>query len=268
MEVHPLDAPATQIQSNDLIHLETPLNPTGMALNIRYYADLAHSRGAFLSVDSSLGPPGLQDPFACGADIVMHSGTKYLGGHSDLLCGVLSVRREDWAFGLQKDRIHLGSVMGNMESWLGVRSLRTLDLRVQRQSETAEKLVKWIFECLSPSLEGNSDLQVIRKVVLNVKHASLQGSDKEWLKEQMPNGFGPVFSIMMREEWMAKELPSILELFHHTCSFGSVDSLIEWRRFTDQSVDPRILKVSIGLECWEDLKGDLLSAFRVLQEAM
>ena len=91
----PLDCPTEDLHPGDVIHLETPLNPTGEALSIAYYAEKAHSRGAHLIVDATFGPPGLQDPFLWGADIVLHSGTKYLGGHSDMLCGVLSVKRED-----------------------------------------------------------------------------------------------------------------------------------------------------------------------------
>jgi cystathionine beta-lyase/cystathionine gamma-synthase len=80
----PLDCPAEDLQAGDIIHLETPINPTGDAYDIAYYAEKAHSSGALLVVDSTLGPPPLQDPFAHGADVVIHSGTKYFGGHSDL----------------------------------------------------------------------------------------------------------------------------------------------------------------------------------------
>lgn len=107
-EILPLDCAVDQPDSGDLIHLETPVNPTGMALNIQYYADRAHSRGAFLSVDSTFAPPPLQDAFLHGADIVMHSGTKYIGGHSDFLCGVLAVKSSDWLQKLHQDRLYLG----------------------------------------------------------------------------------------------------------------------------------------------------------------
>ncbi|KAF4978678.1 hypothetical protein F66182_17337, partial [Fusarium sp. NRRL 66182] len=114
-----LDCPAEELQAGDVILLETPLNPDGTAFDIEHYAQKAHSRGAFLIVDSTFGPPGLQDPFEFGADIIMHSGSKYFGGHSDLLCGVLATKRKDWFEQLFAQRLHLGNNMGSLESWLG-----------------------------------------------------------------------------------------------------------------------------------------------------
>jgi cystathionine beta-lyase/cystathionine gamma-synthase len=258
---------AAGLGKGDLVHLETPLNPTGEAFEIKKYADRAHARGAFLSVDATFAPPGLQDPFQWGADVVMHSGTKYIGGHSDMLCGILATA--SGAEGLKRaktmraERIFLGAVLGSLEGWLGVRSLRTLDLRVQRQSSNAEHLVRW----LQDALNGNGDGQeVVNKVVNKVSHASLQESDMHWLKQQMPNGFGPVFSIYMSNKNQARCLPSNLRLFHHATSLGGVESLIEWRRMSDNDVDERLLRVSVGVENWEDLKNDLLTAFKALAD--
>ena len=249
----------------DIVHLETPLNPTGEAYEIQKYADRAHKRGAILSVDATFAPPGLQDPFAWGADVVMHSGTKYIGGHSDLLCGILAVKKgaegRKMAGQLRDERIFLGSVLGGLESWLGVRSLRTLELRVQRQSSSATKLAAWLNDALSGKGESN---EVVKKVVAKVAHASLQVEDFSWLKKQMPNGFGPVFSFYMQTAEQARQLPSHLRLFHHATSLGGVESLIEWRRMSDSDVDERLLRVSVGVEHWEDLRGDFVQAFEKL----
>ncbi|KAF2848528.1 cystathionine gamma-synthase-like protein [Plenodomus tracheiphilus IPT5] len=258
---------AAGLGKGDLVHLETPLNPTGEAFEIKKYADRAHDRGALLSVDATFAPPGLMDAFKWGADIVMHSGTKYIGGHSDMLCGILATRAGDEglirAKKLRADRIFLGSVLGSLEGWLGVRSLRTMELRVQRQSSNATNLVSW----LDDSLRGKGpDADVVKKVVSKITHASLQKDDMHWLKLQMPNGFGPVFSIYTHSEIQAKTLPSKLQLFHHATSLGGVESLIEWRRMSDSDVDTRLLRVSIGVENWEDLKNDFLSAFKALAE--
>ncbi|KAI4277959.1 MAG: hypothetical protein LQ337_001389 [Flavoplaca oasis] len=262
-EILPLHCPASNLHPGDLIHLETPLNPTGEAYNIAEYADKAHSRGAMLLVDSTFGPPGLQDPFEWGADIVMHSGTKYLGGHSDMLCGVLATNRNEWLEGLRKERMFLGSVMGNMESWLGVRSLRTLELRVKRQSENASKLVQWLDTCKN-SDSGGEEAEMVKRVVDRIQHASLQHEDMPWLKQQMPQGFGPVFAMWAKDESMARQLPSLLTLFHHATSLGGVESLIEWRSMSDATVDSRVLRVSVGVEDWEDLKADLMRGFKIL----
>ncbi|CAN9199866.1 unnamed protein product [Alternaria alternata] len=269
VDLHADDATwdAAGLGKGDLVHLETPLNPTGEAFSIAKYAERAHARGAYLSVDATFAPPGLQDPFRWGADVVMHSGTKYIGGHSDMLCGILAVKKGEEglkrAKTLRAERIFLGAVLGSLEGWLGVRSLRTLDLRVQRQSSSAEKLVRWLQDSLDGKGEGK-EAEVVKGVVSKISHASLQTADYDWLKQQMPNGFGPVFSIYMKTPQLARTLPSKLRLFHHATSLGGVESLIEWRRMSDAEVDERLLRVSVGVESWEDLKGDLLGAFKSL----
>ncbi|WEW59011.1 hypothetical protein PRK78_004479 [Emydomyces testavorans] len=258
-----LDCPAEQLETGDVILLETPVNPYGTSLNIKEYAQKAHSRGAYLLVDSTFGPPGLQDPFLWGADIVLHSGSKYFGGHSDLLCGVLATKNEEWRNKLFADRLYLGSVMGNMESWLGVRSLRTLEVRVQRQSENARLLVAFLEQALKKSDPVAGDpASIVQAAVKEVVHSSLQEEDMEWLSKQMSGGFGPVFSITLKEERFARVFPTKLRLFHHATSLGGVESLIEWRAMTDPSVDRKLLRVSVGLENWVDLRDDLLAGFK------
>lgn len=262
-----LDCDPSALEKGDVILLETPVNPKGTAFNIEHYARKAHSRGAYLIVDSTFAPPGLQEPFAFGADLIMHSGTKYFGGHSDLLSGVLvtnpkSENGNGWYKQLFEDRVFLGSVMGNMEAWLGVRSLRTLEVRVQRQSENATKLVKWLNETLhSKDVVPGSVEAAVQNVLEEVFHASVQKTEGDWLAKQMPNGFGPVFAITMKEERFAKYLPSKLHFFQHATSLGGVETLIEWRTMTDRMVDRRLLRISVGLENWEDLRKDLEGAF-------
>lgn len=272
MKKIPLDCAVEDLGAGDVIFLETPVNPTGVALNIQEYADKAHSRGAILVVDATFGPPGLQDPFKHGADIVLHSGTKYLGGHSDILCGVIATNNQEWFAQLRKERFFLGGVMGSLEGWLGVRSMRTLHLRVMQQSESATKLVQWLNSALqfreADALSTNLEAHIIKAALSNVTHASLQKADLEqgWLKAQMPNGFGPVFSICMTSRDMASKLPSKLKLFAHCTSLGGVESMIEWRTMTDPDADPTLLRVSIGVESWEDLKSDILQAFEAVLE--
>jgi cystathionine beta-lyase/cystathionine gamma-synthase len=256
---------AVGLGKGDVVHVESPLNPTGEAVDLAYYAARAHERGAVLTVDATFGPPPLQDPFLQGADAVMHSGSKYFGGHSDMLCGVLVTQKKEVWEGLWKERMYIGGVMGNLEGWLGVRSLRTLEVRVLGQSRGCEELVKWIQGSLTNREEKVTDeIEAIRKVVLKVQHASLQTQALEdgWLKKQMPGGYGPVFSLYLKDPEIARRLPSKLHLFHHATSLGGVESLIEWRKMSDSGVDERLLRVSVGLENWEDLKKDLLNGFR------
>jgi cystathionine beta-lyase/cystathionine gamma-synthase len=150
-----------------------------------------------------------------------------------------------------------------MEGWLGLRSLRTLELRVTRQSQTAAALVKW----LSSQLDNKSS--TVGQLVERIHHASLQPEAAEegsWLRKQMPAGYGPVFAIVMKEMDLAKKLPSKLHLFHHATSLGGVESLIEWRAMTDPHVDQRLLRVSIGVEGFEDLKRDFEQALAALKK--
>lgn len=255
------------LQPGDVIHVETPLNPTGEARDLDFYAAKARELGCYLTVDATFAPPPLMRPFDHGVDVIMHSGTKYFGGHSDLLCGVLAVnpaREADrgWSRGLKGERLFLGSVMGSMEGWLGVRSLRTLELRVERQSASATRLVAW----LAGELRAGG-ASPVAETVERLQHASLQpeaSQEGSWLRRQMPRGWGPVFSIIMRDAGHARRLPSKLHLFHHATSLGGVESLIEWRAVTDKSVAKTVLRVSVGVESWEDLREDLLQGFRAL----
>lgn len=262
----PLDCPAEDLENGDVILLETPVNPFGTAYCIEEYAKKAHARGAYLIVDGTFAPPPLQDPFLWGADLVLHSGSKYFGGHSDLLCGVLVTKDDGWKKRLLADRMALGNVMGNMEAWLGLRSLRTLEVRVQRASENGEKVIAWLYDALNADDSlGGSDERVVQAVLGDVCHSSLQ--TKPWIRKQMPNGSGPVFSIVMQNEEFARALPSKLRLFQHATSLGGVESLIEWRALSDSRVDRKLLRVSVGLENWEDLKNDLLRAFKALVQS-
>lgn len=275
-----LDCPSSDLGPGDIVHVETPLNPTGEVRNLAFYAAKAHEAGAYLTVDATFAPPPLSDPFVQGADVVVHSGTKYLGGHSDMLCGVLAVSphraEQGWVGTLMEERMYLGSCMGSLEGWLGVRSVRTLELRVQRQSANVGLLVSWLDAALNPERrEGiakvsEADSEAVRKVVGSISHGSLQAADLAagWLLRQMPNGHSPVFAITMKTEHLAREFPSKLDLFHHATSLGGVESLIEWRAMSDETVDPALLRVSVGCEGWEDLRDDLLKGFRVLGEEM
>ncbi|KAM0329993.1 hypothetical protein ACHAQA_004162 [Verticillium albo-atrum] len=255
-----------QLQPGDVIHVESPLNPTGEAQDLVAYAARARAAGAYLTVDATFAPPPLQDPLTLGADVVLHSGTKYFGGHSDMLCGVLTVlpareASEGMAAALRQERLFLGSVMGSLEGWLGLRSLRTLELRVLRQAASAESLVAWL------DGESRREGSAAARLVLKVSHASLQPGAKDegsWLRKQMPGGFGPVFAFYMKDKEHARRLPSKLGLFHHATSLGGVESIIEWRRVSDGGCDERLLRVSIGVEGWEDLRDDLVQGFEAL----
>ena len=221
-----------------------------------------------MTVDSTFAPPPLQNPLDFGADIVMHSGTKYVGGHSDMLCGLLVLHpdrvKDGWLKTLHKDRQYMGGVMGSFEGWLGIRSARTMHLRVTRQAQTAEKLVSWLQEQLNDSDSSNP----VSRVLGRVQHASVQYDDLKdgWLRKQMPGGFGPVFSIWAKNPDHARQLPSKMFVFQHATSLGGVESLMEWRAMSDAGCDPQLLRVSCGIEEFEDLKNDILQGLKALLE--
>ncbi|KAE8138189.1 pyridoxal phosphate-dependent transferase [Aspergillus pseudotamarii] len=218
-----------RLEAGDIVQVETPLNPTGTARNLEYYAERAHAKGAYLTVDSTFAPPPLPNPLDQSADLVMHSGTKYIGGHSDMLCGLLVVPQhrvdEGWVETLIEDRRTYSSVMGNLESWLGLRSLRTFDLRVGKQPATATDLVAWI------STELQKPDSVIARAIERVEHAKAD---------------------------IAQRLPSRLYIFQHATRFGGVESLMEWRAMSDEGRDAKVLRVSCGVEDVDDMKADIL----------
>lgn len=217
----------------------------------------------------------------------MHSGTKYLGGHSDLLMGVVAVKDKQEAGHLWHDRTYMGSTPGNFECWLLLRSLRTLDVRVAKQSQTAQKLASWLWTLVpanpeQPKLE-NSDDEAIRSsgVIGWVTHGSLQprsadvqdkGSNKapEGIdfdpRPQMPGGFSPTFAIRLhgKDDQQSGErgawLPHQTQYWIPATSLGGVESLIEHRIAAEPTEDPGTVRLSVGLEDFDDLQADLRRA--------
>lgn len=251
VKVHPLDSDPELLQPGDVIHLESPVNPYGTAIDIEKYIKIAHSRGAFVILDSTFAPPPLQFPFEFGVDMILHSATKYFGGHSDLLAGVLVTKDPKIAQALHDDRNYIGTITASLESWLMLRSLRTYDLRIRKQVANAIKIVKYLDE-------HRADFPALKSIT----HASLQ--KEEFVKRQLPLGGGPVFSIEVASPEIAKVLPSKTNLFHHATSLGGVESLIEWRAMSDPFISNKLLRISIGVEDADDLIADLTQALQQL----
>ncbi|KAJ8096685.1 Cys/Met metabolism PLP-dependent enzyme-domain-containing protein [Lipomyces tetrasporus] len=244
------------VSEGDLVHVETPINPTGQSVDLAKAVDFARSRGAKILVDATFAPPPLQDPFEFGVDMVMHSATKYLGGHSDLLAGVLVTKDPTVRDALLRDRGLLGGAPGNFEAWLLLRSLRTFKMRVETQAKNAGKIVAWLDTAIK-----NKEIPVLTKVY----HSSLQ--TEEFVRKQLKTGlFGPTFSIEVESKDIARAVPSRLKLFHHATSLGGVESLIEWRAMTDASVSETLLRLSIGVEDADDLIADLKAALLSFSE--
>lgn len=241
LEVLPLDA---SLQAGDVVWLETPKNPTCELEDIALHAGRAHAAGARVVVDSTFATPVLQQPLALGADVVMHSTTKFIAGHSDALGGVLVVADPERAERLRAERTVTGAVQGALETWLTLRSLRSLSLRVERQSATAARLAAWLAE------------QVPGRVA-RVWHPSLPHHPGHEIAQRQMRSGGGVLAIQMADDELARALPGRLRLFQDATSLGGVESLIEWRRRADPTAPEGLLRVSVGLEAPEDLVADL-----------
>ncbi|EGO21041.1 hypothetical protein SERLADRAFT_475678 [Serpula lacrymans var. lacrymans S7.9] len=255
-----------EFQEGDLCWVETPVNPTGESRDIQYYADKIHAVGGKLIVDSTFGPPPLQYPFKWGADCILHSATKYFGGHSDLLAGILIVKTEQEWNDLFGDRCYLGSMMGSFESWLLLRSLRTLHLRIPRQSASGTELAQWLSRAVNVPVGQEYD-GVPGGVVTKVWHSSLQGINGSFdPAKQMEGGFSATFSFLLSKREYAELLPHSLEYFVPASSLGGVESLAEYSHMRDPNENPLLIRLSIGVEEVEDLKDDLRKAFQKLSK--
>jgi len=231
-----------------LVWLETPSNPTWVVTDIQAACEIAHRHGARVCVDSTVVTPLLTRPLDLGADLVMHSATKYLNGHGDICAGALVTAREDdlWA-GIGAIRHDMGAILGAFEAWLLLRGMRTLHLRVQRTSQSA----LWLAERL---LEHPAVSQVLYPGL--PRHPG-----HEIAARQMRGGFGGMLSIRLRGgEPAAVAAAARVQLWVRATSLGGVESLIEHRASIegpDSPVPGDLLRLSVGLEHPEDLLADL-----------
>ncbi len=234
-----------------LVFAETPLNPGLEIVDLAALADLTHRAGALLAVDSTLATPLLTRPIEIGADIVVHSATKYLNGHSDVLAGAVVLAREDeFADRIRRARLRSGPMLGAFEAWLVLRGCRTLAVRVRRQCESAARL--------AAALEGHPRLARVRYPGL----ASHPGHDVA--ARQMQGGFGAMVSIeVVGGAAAALAVASRLQVFARATSLGGTESLVEHRASVEGAgtrVPPGLLRLSIGLEDAAELLADLLLA--------
>ncbi len=234
-----------------LLWLETPANPMWEITDLAAACELAHAAGVRVAVDNTVATPVLTRPFEHGADLVVHSATKYLNGHSDVLAGaVLSARRDPFWERIRSWRRNAGAVPGPFEAWLLQRGMRTLFLRVHRASESALAIAIHFHDhpalkaVLYPGLPSHPGHQVAAR--------------------QMSGGFGGMLSIRLAggSEHAAAVLPAV-RVFKRATSLGGVESLIEHRAVTEGPSSPvpgDLLRLSVGIEAAADLITDLDAA--------
>ncbi|HEX7046255.1 MAG TPA: aminotransferase class V-fold PLP-dependent enzyme [Gammaproteobacteria bacterium] len=232
-----------------LLWLESPSNPELKITDLAAVSQLAREHKILTACDATLATPALQQTLDHGIDIVMHSSTKYLGGHSDLLGGVLATRNAEIAARLRAWQIDGGGVPSAFDCWLLLRSLATLPLRVRQHSESAHRIAKWLNE------QTGVEKVFYPGLVTHPGH--------EIAKRQMRN-FGGMVSFLFRgNEDETRALASRTKIFQQATSLGGVESLIEHRASVEgaqrRSAD-NLLRLSVGIEHADDLIADLAQA--------
>ncbi|MBS0472876.1 MAG: PLP-dependent transferase [Proteobacteria bacterium] len=247
---------AMRLGETALVWIETPGNPTLAVTDIAAAAEIAHGAGARLAVDSTVATPVFTRPLDLGADIVMHSATKYLNGHSDLVAGALATKAVDahWEK-IKRLRIQLGGVLGSFEAWLLLRGMRTLFPRVRAAAANAMAVAQHfrghplVEDVLYPGLSNFPGHDVAAK--------------------QMLGGFGGLMSIRVKGgERGAIATAANVQIWKRATSLGGVESLIEHRASVegpDSPAPPDLLRMSVGIEEASDLIDDFEQALTAAQ---
>lgn len=235
------------------IFIETPSNPIMKVTDIRAVSDYAKSKGILTIVDNTFLTPYYQKPIELGADIVIHSATKYLAGHNDTLAGLVVTASEEYGEKLRFIQNSVGSVLGPFDSWLTLRGIKTLGIRLERQEENALKIADY--------LKNHDKVEEVYYVGLE-DHA---GYD---ISKSQSTGFGSMISFRVIDESLVEQILGRLELIFYAESLGGVETLITYP-FTQThadipveirdrlGVDEKLLRLSVGIESYEDIIEDL-----------
>ena len=243
-----------------LVFIETPSNPMMQIADIAALSALAHENGALLAVDNTFLSPHFQKPLTLGADIVLHSGTKYLCGHNDVIAGFLVLKD---ATSAQAKRIELlaksaGPNLSALDSWLMLRSIKTLGVRVERQAENALAIAQWL-----------GTLPEVTEVL----YPGLADHPGYALQQKQASGAGGMISFKVRSAEIAKAALGRLHLIAFAESLGGVETLLTYPIAQTHAempaallkctgLDDKLLRLSVGIEDVEDLKTDLQQALQ------
>ena len=216
-----------------LVMLESPTNPALEVIDLEAVIAAAHEAGAYVVVDNTFATPLLQRPLEAGADLVLHSATKFIAGHSDVLMGALVTRSDELFTVLKQRRDLIGNAPGPFEAWLALRGLRTLHVRLERAQANAAELVR--------RLDGHPAIREVRYP-----------------------GFGAIVSIVLAQGGLAADLVTrSTRLWVHATSLGGVESTFERRRrwkSEPATIPDGLVRLSVGIEDVEDLWADLVAA--------
>ncbi len=250
VRVDPADADAilAAVTGADLLWVESPVNPTMEITDLSAVCDAARRAGARSVVDSTYATPLLQNPLALGADVVVHSLTKSIAGHSDVLMGATVTADPTLAQALHEHRTRSGAVPGPFEAWLALRGLRTLDVRLQRAQENAQEL--------AGRLGGHP-------AVRRVRYPGLPTDPGYEVALRQMRGPGTLLALDLAGPREAEALAAATRVWTHATSLGGVESLLERRRRHPgevATVPEGLVRLSVGIEHVDDLWADLAQA--------
>jgi cystathionine gamma-synthase len=250
VDVADTEAVLRALPGAQLLWLESPTNPLMGVVDLPVLADAAHVEGALVCVDSTFNTPLVLRPLAYGADLVMHSATKFLSGHSDVLMGALVVRSPQLAAELHVRRTLTGGVAGALEAYLGLRGLRTLAVRMERAQANAGELAARL---------------AAHPAVQRVRYPGLPADPFHERATRLHNGYGALLSFdVAGTEEDAERVCQRVQLITHATSLGGVESLMERRaRYAVDAAcgtPPNLVRLSVGIEHVEDLWADLAAA--------
>jgi cystathionine gamma-lyase len=243
-----------------MVWLETPTNPLLKLTDIVAVSKIAKAAGAYLVVDNTFMSPAFQNPLALGADIVVHSATKYIGGHSDLVGGIMATNNEEIFKTMKFHQNAVGAIPGPFDCWLAMRGLKTLGIRMQAHQANALKLAHWLEQ---------------HPQVANVIYPGLASHPQHALAKTQMKGFGGMISFEIKGGLPeAKKFVESTKLFLLAESLGGVESLIELPAVMTHAsipVDRRhamgisdgLIRISVGIEHYDDLQADLQQALQV-----
>jgi cystathionine gamma-synthase len=239
------------------LFIETPTNPLMQVTDLSAMVGIAKRHQLLVIVDNTFMTPYLQQPLSLGADIVLHSGTKYLGGHNDVLAGLIVTKGKELSEQLAYLQKAIGATLGPSDCWLLMRGMKTLALRMKRHQENAKHLARFLAD---------------HPLIDEVFYPELNETDRKIL-DQQAKGYGGMLSFRVKEARMVKPLLSHLKLITFAESLGGVESLMTYPATQTHADIPeeirvkvgvcdRLLRFSVGIEHVDDLKKDLAEALQ------
>ena len=238
-----------------ILWVETPSNPLLRITDIAALVEVGHAAGSLVVVDNTFATPALQQPLALGADVVVHSTTKYLGGHSDVVGGALVLNDDALAEKVGFLQFAVGAVSGPLDAWLTTRGVKTLAVRMQRHSENAAKIAAF--------LDGHER-------VARVYYPGLASHPGHEIAARQMSGFGGIVSVALESGEAARRFAESTRLFQLAESLGGVESLVNYPdamthasvRGTEAAVPVEVVRLSVGIEDADDLLADVEQALR------